>query len=133
MKRGTPALRAASSSNVCESTITSRRPDKAEITQDAPEHALVNAARLLKSTSAIVAPSVRNSSSLPRGLPNRTSAITAAPRWIKALAMRPPRLPVAPARTINLFSITESALEKPDARRHSLAAQKRPLEAPCVQ
>ncbi len=41
MKRGTPATTAASSSRFWPSTITSRSPDRADTTQDAPEHAWV--------------------------------------------------------------------------------------------
>src|ERR1019366_3399029 len=100
MKRGTSALIAASSRTVCVSTITSRNPCSADTTQDAHEHAGITWEALLKSTLAIVTPSSFSRSSLSRAVPWRTSALTRAPRSSKALAMRPPRLPVAPATTM---------------------------------
>src|SRR5208283_2351686 len=100
MKRGTPAWIAASSRTVCVSTITSRNPASADTTQDAPEHAGVTWEALLKSTLAIVTPSSCSRSSLSRAVPWRTSALTLALRSSKALAMRPPRMPVAPATTM---------------------------------
>ena len=100
MKRGTSALIAASSRTVCVSTITSRNPCSADTTQDAPEHAGVTSEALLKSTLAIATPSSCSRSSLSRAVPWRTSALTLAPRSSRALAMRPPRLPVAPATTM---------------------------------
>src|SRR5208283_3929189 len=121
MKRGTPAWIAASSRTVCVSTITSRNPASADTTQDAPEHAGVTWEALLKSTLAIVTPSSCSRSSLSRAVPWRTSAFTPAPRSSKALAMRPPRLPVAPATTmiesfrINLLPVYNLGFIKLDA------------------
>jgi len=111
MKRGTSALIAASSRTVCVSTITSRNPCSADTTQDAHEHASVTWEALLKSTLAIVTPSSCSRSSLSRAVPWRTSALTLAPRSSKALTMRPPRLPVAPATTM-VESFTIPILEK---------------------
>jgi hypothetical protein len=56
--------------------------------------------RLLRSTLAIATPSSCSRSSLSRSVLWRTSALTLAPRASKALVMRPPRLPVAPATTM---------------------------------
>ena len=75
-------------------------PGSADTTQDAHEHAGITWEALLKSTLAIVTPSSCSRSSLSRAVPWRTSAFTLAPRSSKALAMRPPRLPVAPATTM---------------------------------
>src|SRR5208337_1848615 len=91
---------AASSRTVCASTITSRNPASADTTQDAPEHAGATWEALLKSALAILTPSAFSRSSLSGAAPWRTSALTLAPRSSKALAMRPPRLPVAPATTM---------------------------------
>src|ERR1022692_4043483 len=100
MNRGTPALTVASSRTDCVPTITSRNPCSADTTQDAPEHASVNWEAWLQSTLAIVTPSCCNRSSLSGVVPWRTSALTLALRSTRALAMRPPRLPVAPATTM---------------------------------
>src|ERR1035441_1358157 len=124
MKRGTPALIAASSRTVCVSTITSRSPCSADTTQDAHEHAGVTWEKLLKSTLAIVTPSSCSRSSLSLGVPWLTSALTLAPRSSKALTMRPQRLPVAPATTmVEPFMI--SILEKGERRCKVGADQSR--------
>src|SRR5208283_3105195 len=100
MNRGTPALIAASSRTVCVPPITSRNPCSADTTHDAPKHAGATSEAPLQSTWAIVTPSSRSCSTLAGAALDRTSALTLAPRSSKALAMRRPRLPVAPATTM---------------------------------
>ena len=129
MKRGTSALIAASSRTVCVSTITSRNPCSADTTQEAHEHAGVTWEGLLKSTLAIVTPSSCSRSSLSRAVPWRTSALTLAPRSSKALAMRPPRLPVAPATTM-VESFMIRILEKGQRRCKVGADPSRSRPAP---
>jgi hypothetical protein len=82
------------------STITSRNPCSADTTQDPPEQAVATSEALVQLTVATVTPSSSSRSSLSRAVPRRTSALTPAPSSYKALTIRPPRLPVAPATTI---------------------------------
>ena len=107
-------------------------PCTADTTQDAPEHAIDAWEESLKSTLAMVTPSLWSRSSLSRAVPWRTRAFTSAPLSSKALVMRPPRLPVAPATTmadpfINPISVPMMRNELPGT--YPSAAGKRDREA----
>ena len=110
MKRGTPAATAASSSTDCVWTITSLSPDSAETTQDAPRQVSVNSGALYSPTWQMAAPCCRNPSTLPRSQSGRTIALTLPPRSRIALAMRPPKSPVAPATAMIVPPICLSLL-----------------------